>query len=723
MNWTERLQNHKSLFFEKNPSFYRYYEENPYGEGVTIKQIKVQSSDEEENAAREGPVALNNPHPNICECYGWEREDVAGSSHCFFYVFYEHLPRNVYDELTERAKSLSFYSEAELWAIFTQTLSALSFLEKRGIAHRDIKTQNLFLDPQGNIKVGNFSFAKKVENNAPAVNTLLGSMPYCSPILRENHLKNDKEVARLQHDVFKSDVYSLGMVMLHLSLLEIPVDLSLLVGLQVRIDNRIDSLDRYSAEWRNLLKWLLRVNEEYRPRFSQVQASFEERPPFSDDDPLAPQESGADIPEPLTLSVVCGMPFVRVSVQMIDEEVPCMVTVKVAPEVNFHLGGIDLVCVIDQSGSMLDECTLLLVQTALSDLVDLLGEHDRMSIVGFSDTAERMCPLTICTAAGKSHLKAVILELRARDLTNIPAGFLMGLDILKQRRYPNQSCSLLLFTDGQSNVGESPAVCVDSLQQCGLERFSVCCFGYGKQIDTETLQVLSERSNGVFQRISSPEEIQCAFVSACRSITRVVARDLRISMNVLAGSVPCDIVKVYSEDGVGFFQPKLGAGQQVSFIFVLKPRYTLLTSPVRFPTVQVTLTYKDSEGAESSKFTTLDVKFIKWGPQAVHVAEVDAHWYQARGVACLRTVKSLASSGEVKKAMQHLDKEIKELNGSRYARHQAVQPVLSQLKDWQDKIEAEGEEHLRSFGQYQLQEFLVSEVPGNETTESTAGTG
>lgn len=717
--WTQLLQNHKPFTVEnENVKLHQYNSANGYGEGVVIKQIRCKSEAEVNKAEEEGRIAKNKPHQNIRECLGLEIE--AEESGWFVYIFYEPMPRNLHDVLMERARNMSFFTEAELWARFSQILSALAFLEELKVAHRNVQPDNLFLSSQGEIKVGNFNFAKEIDSNAPAVRTLLGTMPYCSPIIRECNIKN-LTGEWLQHDVFKSDVYSLGMVLLHLSLLSMPQELSSISGLQRELDKRIDSLAvRYSAEWRDQLKWLLRVKEEHRPKFCRVYESFQNPSPYSDDDPLAPQESGADISEPLAINVVCGIPFVRVSAQFIDQKVPCMVTVKAAPELNFRLGGIDIVCVIDQSGSMLDEATMPLIKAALFDLVELLGEQDRLSVVGFSDTAERKCPLTLCTTQGKMALKEHIAELRVLDLTNLTAGFLLGLEVLKQRRYPNQSCSILLFTDGKSNVGEPPKVCLNRLELCGIERLTVFCFGYGEQLDIDFLQALSEKSHGVFQHVANPEELQSVFVSAYKSLTRIVARDLRISLSVLTGPVLCDIIKVYSDDQQDFFSlPKLGANQQISFIFLLRPRYRELSSPVRFPTVQVTLTYQDSEGAQSSKFATLDVKFVKWGPEAVHVAEVWARWQQARAVACLHEVKQLEDVEAVKKCLK---RKIESLHRSGVARHAAVQPVLSQLKDLQDGIEVEGVEHLRSFGRRPVSDFALSDV-AEYSADSTASPG
>ena len=53
---------------------------------------------------------------------------------------------------------------------------------------------------------------------------------------------------------------------------------------------------------------------------------------------------------------------------------------------------IDLICVIDKSGSMKGE-KMFLVKDTLKYLVELLNEKDRISIVEFEAVANRILPL------------------------------------------------------------------------------------------------------------------------------------------------------------------------------------------------------------------------------------------------------------------------------------------------------------------------------------------
>ena len=54
---------------------------------------------------------------------------------------------------------------------------------------------------------------------------------------------------------------------------------------------------------------------------------------------------------------------------------------------------VDLICVIDKSGSMSGE-KINLVRETLDYLLTLLNENDRISLVEFASGASRMIPLT-----------------------------------------------------------------------------------------------------------------------------------------------------------------------------------------------------------------------------------------------------------------------------------------------------------------------------------------
>ena len=82
-----------------------------------------------------------------------------------------------------------------------------SFLQKSNVAHRDIKPQNVLITKQNEIFLTDFDEAINVKT-AIGIYDIRGSEAYMSPILEKNLILGQKKV---KHNVFKSDVYSLGL--------------------------------------------------------------------------------------------------------------------------------------------------------------------------------------------------------------------------------------------------------------------------------------------------------------------------------------------------------------------------------------------------------------------------------------------------------------------------------------------------------------------------------
>ena len=47
-----------------------------------------------------------------------------------------------------------------IWRIFRQLLEGLAYIHSQRIIHRDLKPANLFIDTQGDLKIGDFGLAK-----------------------------------------------------------------------------------------------------------------------------------------------------------------------------------------------------------------------------------------------------------------------------------------------------------------------------------------------------------------------------------------------------------------------------------------------------------------------------------------------------------------------------------------------------------------------------------
>ena len=124
-------------------------------------------------------------------------------------------------EIEERKKTKKYYKESELISILKQICSALEFLQKeKNIAHRDIKPENILVFKNDVYKLGDFGEAKinKLLKNAKA--TIRGTEMYMSPLLFKSLQENQDDVT---HDIFKSDVFSLGYCLIFAAALDFKV--------------------------------------------------------------------------------------------------------------------------------------------------------------------------------------------------------------------------------------------------------------------------------------------------------------------------------------------------------------------------------------------------------------------------------------------------------------------------------------------------------------------
>ena len=65
-----------------------------------------------------------------------------------------------------------------LQTIYLQLIEGINYLHKLNIAHRDIKCENILLDKWDNIKIGDFGFARVMDDWS---STFCGSRAYASP--------------------------------------------------------------------------------------------------------------------------------------------------------------------------------------------------------------------------------------------------------------------------------------------------------------------------------------------------------------------------------------------------------------------------------------------------------------------------------------------------------------------------------------------------------------
>ena len=204
----------------------------------------------------------------------------------------EYFPKGDLQKLIDsKSKQNSFWSEKQLCQYFHQLIDALAYLESMGLAHRDIKPQNIFVSQSENLVIGDLGSLKK---NSEDFQTIAGTPLYLSPALRQCFMQFQGGVnnGTCRHDPIKSDVYSLGLTFLQMASLKGVLDLTNLGTMEQKIYDRINELQY--TNWTKLLLWeMLQVDENQRPTFTQLiqkhfggaRVNFQEQSPISSSQP------------------------------------------------------------------------------------------------------------------------------------------------------------------------------------------------------------------------------------------------------------------------------------------------------------------------------------------------------------------------------------------------------------------------------------------------------
>ncbi len=158
-------------------------------------------------------------------------------------------------------------------------ISTLSHMQSVGLCHRDLKPANLFLLSNGEIKVIDFGESKDLfrdtdDGGSAATATIRGTPQYLSPLLWRAHVV-DGNSRFAKHNVYKSDVFSVGLLFYQLAAMEDVTGFNqksaeydgerLISASLMRLKQR-----GYQDQVIDVLDLMLKFKEEQRPSFIEL---------------------------------------------------------------------------------------------------------------------------------------------------------------------------------------------------------------------------------------------------------------------------------------------------------------------------------------------------------------------------------------------------------------------------------------------------------------------
>jgi len=191
---------------------------------------------------------------------------------------------------------------------------------------------------------------------------------------------------------------------------------------------------------------------------------------------------------------------------------------------------LNLVFLVDTSGSMWSEDRLPLAKKALGTLIDQLGDRDRVAMVAYAGSAGAV----LAPTSGKEKLKmrCALGALQSGGSTAGGQGLALAYALAQQNFDPKAVNRVILLTDGDFNVGVSdPSKLKDFVadkRKTGVY-LSVYGFGRGNYNDT-MMQALAQNGNGTAAYIDSFDEARKLFRDDFSGSLFPIADDVKIQV-------------------------------------------------------------------------------------------------------------------------------------------------------------------------------------------------
>ena len=162
--------------------------------------------------------------------------------------------------INKNKKTKYLLKEDLIWRIFIKITIGLATLHKSKILHRDLKTLNIFLNKNLDIKIGDFGVAKILTKTGFA-KTIIGTPYYLSPELCDEQPYNDK-----------SDVWALGCILYELSTYKHPFNAKCQASLVLKIlQSKPEPIHKYYSEHlQKLIYLILDKNHLTRPSCNDI---------------------------------------------------------------------------------------------------------------------------------------------------------------------------------------------------------------------------------------------------------------------------------------------------------------------------------------------------------------------------------------------------------------------------------------------------------------------
>ena len=227
-------------------------------EKVAIKIFdkgKIKNEKEVEYIEREISILKKLNHYNTIKLYNIIQNEN------FIFLIQEYVPNGELLHFLENPENMNL-TENHICKIYQQIISGIEYLHEIGIAHRDLKLENILLNRDKNIKIIDFGLSNKYnKENGELLQSSCGSPCYAAPEM----------IKGIQYHGLDTDIWSSGILLYLMLCKSFPFNDKNNSKLYQKILSGKFNLPNYlSNEAKDLLSKLLKVNPIERIKLDEI---------------------------------------------------------------------------------------------------------------------------------------------------------------------------------------------------------------------------------------------------------------------------------------------------------------------------------------------------------------------------------------------------------------------------------------------------------------------
>ena len=251
-----------------------------------------------------------------------------------------------------------------------------------------------------------------------------------------------------------------------------------------------------------------------------------------------PEWPAPQIDDPATASVTINCGF---GPRLATNQLYAAVSVRGKPATT-ALAPLNVSIVLDRSGSMHGEPFRNMLFAA-ETFVGQLRNGDRVSIVAFSDGVYLAVPPVIIDGNTRNIAIANIRSLIDGGGTNLGGGLLAGLAQVFSAFQPWQLNQVVLFSDGQPNIGITSSPELARIAARAADHgVAVTTIGFGDLHDELLMQGMADASGGNYYYVDNPGDMVAIFQKEAGSILRTAARSTDIDLPIPPGLILEEVI-------------------------------------------------------------------------------------------------------------------------------------------------------------------------------------